>query len=327
MTSYSVTLDDAANAYRMRSRDLLPRRIRSLIRRHLPSSVVDAYLQHQGGAITAREPAWAGLHALPECSLLTRTRHGWLSYSNKDLALGRPLFLKGKFEYSLIHRTMTLLRDLHELRGGLLIDAGANIGTVTITLLREGFFHRAIAVEPVPSNYRRLARNLWLNGLRHRVQPIRAALGVETGSVRMTLSPVNHGDHRIRAKAGLTVDQMAESTWPTVEVVSRRLDDVVRPHQPVGLLWMDVQGFEMRVLEGAPRLLATRMPVLMEFAPYWIAQVGIGVDEFCGFFAEHFKVVYDLAAPTPTPVRASQVATLFKQYQGLAYSDLLALPV
>jgi len=38
-------------------------------------------------------------------------------------------------------------------------------------------------------------------------------------------------------------------------------------------------------------------------------------------------VVYDLAAPTPTPVRASQVATLFKQYQGLAYSDLLALPV
>src|SRR5258708_36244613 len=107
----------------------------------------------------------------------------------------------------------------------------------------------------------------------------------------MTLSPVNHGDHRIRAKAGLTVDQMAESTWPTVEVVSRRLDDVVRPHQPVGLLWMDVQGFEMRVLEGAPRLLATRMPVLMEFAPYWIAQDGMCVAEVCAFSAASCRVV------------------------------------
>src|SRR5258708_11156574 len=151
----------------MRPRTLRPRRIRSLIRRHLPSSVVDAYLQHQGGAITAREPAWAGLHALPECSLLTRTRHGWLSYSNKDLALGRPLFLKGEFEYSLIHRTMTLLRDLHELRGGVLIDSGANIGTVTITLVREGFFHPAIAVRPGASNYRRPPANLWLPRLGH----------------------------------------------------------------------------------------------------------------------------------------------------------------
>jgi FkbM family methyltransferase len=289
--------------------------------------VVDAYFAHQGGGLSRRGLAWAVLHALPECSLLSRTRHGWLSYSNKDLAIGRLLFLEGEFEYPLIRRALALLRELHELRTGLLIDAGANIGTVTVTLLREGFFRRAIAVEPIPSSYRRLTRNLWLNGLRHRVRPIRAALGPATGSVSMTLSPINPGDHRVRILAGLAVDQMEESTWPTVEVVSRRLDDVVRPQQSVGLLWMDVQGFELRVLEGARRLLATGMPVVLEFAPYWMAQAGVSVEEYCAFFAERFRVVYDLAAPVPTAIPASEVATLFKRYQELAYSDLLALPV
>ena len=302
-----------------------PRRtFRTAVRRCLPPSVVEAYLAHQGGGLSRRELAWVVLHALPEFSLLTRTRHGWLSYSNKDVAIGRPLFVRREFEYRLIRRAMAVLRELGLLRGGLLVDVGANIRTVTVTLLREGFFRRAIAVEPIPANYRRLTRNLWLNGLRHRVRPIRTALGPLSGPVSMRLSPDNHGDHRVRPSGSVEADRMRESTWSTVEVLSQRLDDIARA--PVGLLWMDVQGYEMRVLEGAPQLLATGMPVVMEFAPYWIAQAGIGVEEFCKLFAERFRVFYDLSALAPSGVPASEVAALFQQYQGLGYSDLVALP-
>ena len=307
----------------MRGRAL--RAFRAAVRHRLPSSVVDAYFAHQGGGLSRRELAWALLHALPEFSLLTRTRHGWLTYSNKDIAIGRPLFVRGEFEYGLIRRAMRLLGEIDMLRGGLVVDVGANIGTVTITLLREGFYRRAIAIEPIPANYRRLTRNLWLNGLRRRAQSIRAAAGPVTGAVSMTLSPVNHGDHRMKSGRSLAAEHMAESTWPTVEVPSRRLDDLVGA--PVGLLWMDVQGYEMRVLEGASRLLAARVPVIMEFGPYWIARAGIGAEEFCAFFSERFRRVYDLGAPEPSGVPASEIAAFFTRYQGLAYSDLLAVPM
>jgi FkbM family methyltransferase len=285
--------------------------------------MVAAYGKHQDGK-PIREVVWNYLHGFREFSLLSRTRHGWMTYSNKDLAIGRRLFLEGQFEYGLIARVIALLRDQGLRSGGLLVDVGANIGTVTLTLLRERAFRNAIPVEPIPGNYRRLLRNLWLNGLRHRARPIQAAAGSKSGMVRMTLSPTNHGDHRMRPSVSLGPEQMMESTWPSVDVRCDRLDDIVgeRPD----LLWMDVQGFELRVLEGAPRMLAAGVPVVMEFAPYWIAQAGIDADEFCEFFSSRFGTFFDLGRPVPVRMRAREIATLFSRYSGLAYSDLLALP-
>ena len=156
----------------MPSRRSLRRLLRAALRWALPTRMVAAYSEHRDGVPT-REVLWRYLSGLPEFSLLTWTRHGWMTYSNKDGAIGGRLFTDGQFEYSVTRRAITLLRDLGLLNGGLLVDVGANIGTVTVTLLREGIFRRAVAVEPIPGNYRRLTRNLWLNGLRHRVRRFR----------------------------------------------------------------------------------------------------------------------------------------------------------
>ena len=299
------------------------RLLRAALKRTLSARMVAAYRENQAGE-SARGFVWHYLHGFPEFSLLTRTRHGWMTYSNKDVAIGRLLFLEGHFEYELIARTVALLRELALPRGGLLVDVGANIGTVTLTLLREGIFGSAIAVEPIPGNYRRLTRNLWLNGLRHRVRLIQGAAGIEAGTLRMTLSPTNHGDHRIQPSVSLGPERMMESTWSSVDVQCDRLDDLVAERPD--LLWMDVQGFELRVLQGAPRLLAAGVPVVMEFAPYWIAQAGVDVTEFCEFFSSRFGTFFDLRAPRPTRVRATEIAALFERYAGLEFSDLLVLP-
>jgi hypothetical protein len=131
--------------------------------------MVAAYAERREGA-PARQILWRYLSGFPEFSLLTRTRHGWMTYSNKDGAIGHRLFVDGQFEYPVIARVIALLRDLGLARGGLLVDVGANIGTVTVTLLREGVFRRAVAVEPVPGYCRRLSRNLLLNGLRQQFE-------------------------------------------------------------------------------------------------------------------------------------------------------------
>jgi FkbM family methyltransferase len=298
--------------------------VRTGLRHTLPRRLVDAYFEYQSGT-PAREACWRYLHGFPEFSYLTRTRHGWLTYSNKDWALGRPLFLRGEIEWRLITRAMAELRARDLLRpGGLLVDVGANIGTVTIPLLRDGTFRRAVAIEPIPGNTRRLRRNLWLNRVRHRVRVVKGAAGPTAGIVAMALSPVNHGDHRIQPAQSLSPAQMGETAWPTVPVPCYRLDDVV-PERPA-LLWMDVQGFELRVLAGAPRVLATGVPVVMEFGPYLIARSGITVEEYCEFISSRFATFVDLGIAGAQPVPTREIGTLFTRYRGLTYSDLLLVP-
>lgn len=298
--------------------------VRSGLRRVLPAGLVAAYFEVQSGT-PRREAIWRYLLGFPEFSYLTRTRHGWLTYSNKDWALGRPLFLRGEIEWDLTTRGIAELRARDLLRpGGVLVDVGANIGTVTIPLLRDGTFRRAVAVEPIPGNMRRLRRNLWLNRVRHRVQVVQGAVGPTAGIVAMVLSPVNHGDHRVQPTRSLTDAAMGEATWPTIQVPGYRLDDVV-PERPA-LIWMDVQGYELRVLEGARRLLTTGVPVVMEFGPYWIKRAGITVEEYCEFIASRFTEFVDLGVAGSKPVPTREIGTLFTRYQGLAYSNLLLLP-
>jgi FkbM family methyltransferase len=297
---------------------------RSGLRRALPARLVENYFEYQSGT-PGWEAVWRYLYGFPEFSYLTRTRHGWLTYSNKDWALGRPLFLRGEIEWGLITRAMAELRARDLLPpGGVLVDVGANIGTVTIPLLRNRTFGRAVAIEPIPGNTRRLRRNLWLNRLRHRVRVVQGAAVPTAGIVAMALSPVNHGDHRVQPTRSLTDAAMGEATWPTIQVPGYRLDDVV-PERPA-LIWMDVQGYELRVLEGAPRLLATGVPLVMEFGPYWIERAGITVEEYCAFIESRFATFVDLGLPGAPPVPTREIGTLFARYQGLAYSDLLLVP-
>src|SRR5437763_14362293 len=111
---------------------------------------------------------WKALHHLPEMELRLRTRHGPLRVSNKDRGVGRILFLHGEYEHGGIQKAVRLLRQVRSRwpqDGGLIIDAGANIGTVCISMVKNHLFSGALAIEPEPRNYRLLARNVADNGL------------------------------------------------------------------------------------------------------------------------------------------------------------------
>jgi FkbM family methyltransferase len=130
----------------------------------------------------------------------------------------------------------------HVLRPGeTFADVGANAGLYSLWVSRISGA-RSIALEPVPSTYDTLRKNVRLNDLDDLVEPIRTAAGDTPGSVLMTsgIGGMNH----IVQQAGAA----------TVETPVRRLDEMFAGREPFAMK-MDVKGFELRALQGAEPLL------------------------------------------------------------------------
>jgi FkbM family methyltransferase len=195
-----------------------------------------------------------------------------------DRVIGRHIRRQGEWDFDKFELTLQLL-DRRSL--GTLVDVGANIGTICIPAVARGWAERAIAVEPEPTNHSLLVANAALNGLSERITCVLGAAGPADGEeLELELNPTNFGDHRV-AGAG---DRAAANH---VRVASHRLDTIVPSlDSSTDLVWMDVQGFEPAVLRGATRLLAARVPFVLEIHPESLARHGTAahlVEQLSGY--------------------------------------------
>ena len=272
---------------------------------------------------------WWALKRLPEFRLTRRTPHGVLGFSNRDLGVGKILFLYGEYEYEQIARAAAV--------GGFasgdrrcLIDVGANIGSVCIALVREGIFTQALAVEPAPDTFRHLVKNVARNKLDGVIRCVNVALSATSGTAELELAN-NSGDHRVRVARPLAAEQYFEHKRPLVGVPLRRLDDVLDENgidrRDVGLLWMDVQGHERHVLEGAPELLASQVPVVIELWPYGLRRAGVEPEAFVEYLRTRFTSYYDLGHETPHAQSTAELSRLLGQLSHFkSYADVLLRP-
>lgn len=161
----------------------------------------------------------------------------------------------------------------------LLLDVGANIGTVGIFAVAKGYFERCIAFEPEPNNFHLLKCNVFLNKLDEKFELKNEALSSEKhSSLNFELSEFNHGDHRVRVQedSGL----FNEADRKVIQVACSTLDSALIGYELDGcVLFMDTQGFEGHVLGGAKKLLQKGLPIITEFAPYYLKRAG-GLDLF-----------------------------------------------
>jgi FkbM family methyltransferase len=164
------------------------------------------------------------------------------------------------------HRAATLLtkepetiawldREFRE--GDVLYDVGANVGVYSLypASRTRG---RVYAFEPVPATYAHLWQNVLDNRLADRVFPLPLALSSRSGTGSLALSDLAAG----AAFHGRAVP--ATGPVATVPTVERRMDDL--DLEPPTLLKIDVDGFELEVLDGAAATLAseTLRSVLVE---------------------------------------------------------------
>ena len=150
-----------------------------------------------------------------------------------------------------------------KLRSTTFVDVGAHIGTTTITAVTRFGFESALAFEPELENFRLLRANLGVNGLEQNIRAFNVALSNEVGAGELVLRPTLGSKHRLLKdrEAGRKTVSVSLTTLDAL-VDEGRLDPA-----RVGLLWLDVEGHELEVLQGAGTLLERSVPIVMEFVP------------------------------------------------------------
>ena len=254
----------------------------------------------------------------------------------RDRGLSRTVFAQGCYEQDVMAATLALA-ERHVgraplLQGRTFVDIGANIGTSTVPALTVFGAADAVSIEPDVDNYKLLRCNLIANDVEDRARTVRAALSDTSGSGVLELGGDSWGDHRVRTRPHVPDGLFQESRRPTVTVPLTRFDDVVRDLpielDRIGMVWMDVQGHEGHVLAGASSLLASDIPVAIEYWPYGLERAG-GLDLIHELIAANYRTVVDVRASVdgrgPVELPATDLHALAERNRGEVYTDLLLL--
>lgn len=223
---------------------------------------------------------WAAFAAArPFTDTLSTTVDGIRYFvSTRDQSGGRVIFM-GRVPDDFLEEYLDLISNelgRPTLKDATCVEVGANIGTTTLPVILRHGARLCIALEPAPANLALLRANLAANGVgpdRVRVLPVAAS--DSPGTVEFELSPTNSGDHRVHRPERPSANEpelYGERHRPVITVPAARVDDILAEQNvelsDVGLVWIDAQGHEGHVLAGAPRLLASAAPIIMEYWPY-----------------------------------------------------------
>jgi FkbM family methyltransferase len=190
---------------------------------------------------------------IPPPNRLVGSRHGPFLVNANDAYVGRSLLVYGEFSEA----ECALLVDLAGRCTGSVVEIGANIGALTVPLARAvaPYGRRVLAFEPQPLVFHLLCANVALNTLANvSTWPYAAA-------ARSSIVGFAPPDYSQPGNFG-GISMMRDPPPAGVERVRAiKLDDALA-NEPLGLLKVDVEGFELDVLRGAARLLATRRPAV-----------------------------------------------------------------
>jgi FkbM family methyltransferase len=215
---------------------------------------------------------------------LVATENGPMLVRKADSIIGSMLATHGRFEEDTLIDVTRFLCEKHGFTPKQFVDIGANIGTHILRALRGGYFESGVAVEMDPDNFRLLECNVRLNLVDPSVRLMNTAVGEKIGIAKMERSPDNLGDHRIRGAPSIRQDMYGEKNRVSANVPMTTLDQMELDYHlkfdASTLLWIDTQGYEGHVLQGANQIMqrseGDRPIIVLEFWPY-------GLDRVDGF--------------------------------------------
>jgi FkbM family methyltransferase len=217
-------------------------------------------------------------------------------------AIGRWIFKRGSYEADL---TAYLTSHVAFAEGSVFLDVGANIGWYSLVLARAAKARISIlAFEPDPLSFRLLSENIALNGC-DAVRAVQLAASDRDGAALLyQYANKNRGRHSL----------LPINAAGTVEIRTTSLDGFLEREgidpADVAFMKIDVEGYELHVLNGARRLLDFVPLVLCEYAPGYMRRGGIDPASLVSAFREKHYVPHALRDGELQAVAAADLAAI-----------------
>lgn len=206
---------------------------------------------------------WRGVSEVPANNYQTSVVGGTMIVA--------PANIPGRFQVSAIsHLAMriaiygdyerevtTALADIGK-REGLFVNIGANVGFFSIYAAKVLGYPKVIAVEPNPSAFELLCRNITANGLDGVVIPHQKCVARARGRLQLA---VVEGMPEYSSIDSIVLPAVREKEVRQVEVSAVPLSDIVGDER-VAMLFVDTEGAEEEIFAGAEEILRRDRPVL-----------------------------------------------------------------
>jgi FkbM family methyltransferase len=193
------------------------------------------------------------------------------------------------------------------------VDVGANIGFHSVLVAQQLTSGRVYCCEPTSRARLRLERNLQLNSVSNKVKVLPVALASKPGE--MSINTVV-GKEEYSSLGSLYHPSTSEEIQIKEVVEVTTIDILAKNHDmKLGIIKIDVEGFENQVLAGAENTLKNQRPVIvMELSDFMLKKNGSSADTVITFL-ESFKYrVFDPTEPN-NPFQVKQ------------FGDIVCIPV
>ena len=219
---------------------------------------------------------------------------------NLSEGIDLSIFLFGSFQINVVEALINLINILNKKQGKYfnIIDVGSNIGDKSLLLSRKliklGIKNfKIFSIEPTSYAFQKQKINLNLNKLlKKKISLYKYFISNNKKKPKMTYSSwelnSNQKKHYIHKGTLKKIDQ-------TTKCLS--LDQFINNNKINGeiIIKIDVDGFEMNVLESVKKYLKKKNPIiLMEYADYALQENGYTKNKFLKFIKKYNYKIYDL---------------------------------
>lgn len=200
----------------------------------------------------------------------------------------------GIFPLHHIHRSIRLAKMLPQ-QDFLILDIGGGIGASVILYNRSFPTNRIMVFEPITENYEKIKSRF--KDLQN-IELVNKALGNENSSISINIANRITSSSLLPLSAdpasnAFSVKTLGKSRVEKVEVL--RLDDfLISNTEDIGIMKIDVQGYEMNVLKGAEKTLARTKLIVMEASNHEGYEGAPKYYETDAFLRDHNFTLYDI---------------------------------
>lgn len=189
--------------------------------------------------------------------------------------------LNGVFEPDSVELFRALVRP-----NDIALDIGANIGCTG--LLLSTLAKNVICFEPSPTTFALLQKNIRAAGAAN-VNLVNVGLGRREEHLQLVFHPSN------RSGGFVTTDVLEGHTVETIKILKG--DSYVNGaqlEQPIGFIKIDVEGFELDVIEGLAQTITTHKPVVALELNHWCLNAfrRMSVPDFLDTLRAMFPILY-----------------------------------